>query len=118
MTKPAKLPAITEDAFQTQIIAFARLFGWRVAHFRAVRVKDKNGTPQYQTPVQADGAGFPDLLLVNKRHNPPLIVAELKVGRNKATAEQQKWLAEFELAGIPAYTWNPGDWPEIEKALQ
>jgi hypothetical protein len=100
----------TEAAFTAQVIGYARLMGWRSAHFRP----GMNARGQWMTAVQGDGAGFPDLILAR---GPRLVVAELKVGRNKPTAEQKKWLAAFEAAGVPAYTWRPADWPEIEDVL-
>jgi len=100
--------AITEAEFTAQVIAFARLHGWRVAHFRAART-----AKGWRTPVQGDGKGFPDLILVSKC----VIVAELKVGSNKPTAEQDAWLWAFTLAGVPAYIWRPSDWDEIELVL-
>jgi hypothetical protein len=52
----------SEAQFQQQVIDLARLCGYRVAHFRTVRVQRKGGSVYYTTPVQADGAGWPDLV--------------------------------------------------------
>jgi hypothetical protein len=48
---------------------------------------------------------------------PRLIVAELKVGNNLPTAEQDEWLLAFKAAGVPAFVWWPGDWPKIVEVL-
>jgi len=105
----------TEAAFQSQVIAMAHQFGWRVAHFRGVRTQRKDGSVRYQTPVQADGAGFPDLVLVRGKR---LVVAELKAQRGRVAEEQRDWLYAFEFAEVETYTWKPSDWPEIETALR
>lgn len=58
--------------------------------------------------------GFPDLVLIRP---PKIIVAELKVGNKKPTAEQNLWLNLFEEAGVPAYVWTPDDFEEIQRVL-
>ena len=108
------LPKITENEFQTQVISLARLLGWKVAHFRSVRVQRANGSIRWQTPVQGDGAGFPDLILVRGSR---LLVVELKVPPNKCTPEQEDWLEAFRNAGREVFVWTPADWPQIELSL-
>lgn len=101
---------MSEAEFLKQVIAYAKLYGWRVAHFRPAKTQAGN----WVTAVQGDGKGFPDLLLLRDREQ---VAAELKVGRNKTTQEQYDWLAAFTLAGVNAYVWYPKDWPEIERVL-
>ena len=62
----------SETAFQQQVIDLAHYTGWVVAHFRAARTEKG-----WRTPVAADGAGFPDLVLVNRSQKRVLYV-ELK----------------------------------------
>jgi hypothetical protein len=75
-----RLPGITESEFLDQVLQYAKLRGWRSAHFRPAKTIDG-----WRTPVSGDGKGFPDLLLVRGDR---VIVAELKVGKNKLTLEQ------------------------------
>lgn len=110
-----QLPPISEAAFQAQILELAKLRGWRVGHFRRVRVQRKNGSCYYETPVAADGAGFPDLILVRRDR---VIFVELKVGRNKPTDEQVAWMAALINAGADVRVWYPSDWNEIERVLE
>lgn len=105
----------TEAEFMRQVIALASLHHWRVAHFRGVRVQRKDGSVYYQTPVQADGAGWPDLILVRGER---IIAAELKVGKNRTTAEQDAWLSWLAAAGVDTWVWRPDDWPTIEEVLR
>jgi hypothetical protein len=105
-----RLPGITESEFLDQVLQYAKLRGWRSAHFRPAKTIDG-----WRTPVSGDGKGFPDLLLVRGDR---VIVAELKVGKNKLTLEQIAWLAAFKGANIPAFVWTPGEWPEIERTLE
>ena len=99
----------TEAEFTDQVIAFARLHRWRVAHFRPA--KTSRG---WRTPVQGDGKGFPDLVLVRGLR---LVFAELKVGRNKTSPEQGGWIAALMGANQSMFVWYPGDWPNIERIL-
>jgi hypothetical protein len=103
-----------EASFQIEVIDFARYWGWKVAHFRRVRVQRKGGETYWETPVAADGAGFPDLLLTREDR---CVVAELKAAAGRVRPEQAAWLAAFAAAGIPAYVWKPRDWPEIRRTL-
>jgi hypothetical protein len=105
-----RLPPLTESDWQRQVIDFARLHGWRVAHFRP----GLNRRGEWQTAAQGDGAGFPDLVLVKPGH---CIVAELKSDIGRVAVEQREWLQAFEAAGIPAYTWRPRDWAEVQAVL-
>lgn len=110
--KPSAISEPTEAEFTRMVIQFAKLHGWRVAHFRPAMTK----SGKWVTAVQGDGKGYPDLTLVRAGR---LIFAELKVGRrNKPTAEQKVWLADFaEVPGVLAVVWRPEDWPEIEAEI-
>jgi hypothetical protein len=103
------LPPLREERFLDMVLALARLRSWRVAHFRPART-----LRGWRTAVQGDGRGFPDAVLLR---GPRMVVAELKVGKGKPTAEQLLWLAAFRLAGAESYCWKPEDWPLIERVL-
>lgn len=104
----------TEAEFQSAVIAYAQLRGYRVAHFRKVRVQRKNGSVYWETPVAADGKGFLDLELVRDR----LVKVELKVRPNTTTPEQEEWLAWYKRAGVEAHVFYPEDWSRIEEVLR
>jgi hypothetical protein len=104
-----KPPRITEAEFTAQVLAFARLHGWRTVHFRPART-----AKGWRTPVQGDGAGWPDLFLVR---GPVLVAAELKVPPNKVTPEQRAWLLALGGAGALVFVWTPENWSEIERVL-
>lgn len=101
---------LSEAEFTTQVIAFARLHRWRVAHFRPGRTKDGG----WRTAVQGDGAGYPDLVMLR---GACLLVAELKVGKNKPTPAQLEWLEAWRAVGAEVHVWTPAHWPEIEAAI-
>lgn len=98
-----------EDSFTRQVLKYARLNGWKTIHIRPGRTKDG-----WNTPIQGDGIGFPDLLMIR---GPEIVVAELKCGKNKVNECQRDWLKAFEEARVPAYWWYPKDWEEIESVL-
>ena len=105
-----KLPRITEAEFTKQVLALAKLRGWRSAHFRPGRT-----ATGWRTAVQGDGIGFPDLILVRGK---VMIAAELKVGRNQPRPEQWAWLQAFShISGVIACFWTPAMWTQIEEAL-
>jgi hypothetical protein len=101
---------LTEAQFLRQVLALAKLHGWRRAHFRPART-----ATGWTTAVQGDGKGFPDLLLLR---GTSMLVAELKIPPNEPTTEQLAWLENFRAAGIPGYIWTPADWPAIEHVLR
>uniref|UniRef100_A0A6M3KED2 VRR-NUC domain-containing protein n=1 Tax=viral metagenome TaxID=1070528 RepID=A0A6M3KED2_9ZZZZ len=107
---------ISEADWQQTVIELAKLSGWSVAHFRSVRVQRKDGSVYYQTPVQADGSGFVDLILAKEGHS--VVFAELKVGRNKPSPEQKAWLEL--LASCPnsqVFLWYPEDFEDVKWIL-
>jgi hypothetical protein len=114
-----RLPDVemSEKNFQQAVIDYAQERGWKVAHFRKVRVSRGKGAKQttyWETPVAADGKGFPDLVMLRETK---LVVFELKVGKNDATKEQLDWLSAF--GGVASY-WGvmyPRDWPTIVEVL-
>jgi hypothetical protein len=104
-----------ESEWQQQIIDLMHTYGWRVGHFRNVRVQRADGTVYHCTPVQADGAGFPDLVALRDERE---IVVEAKMPGNKPTDTQEEWLDAFRNAGAEVYIWFPKDWEEAVKVLQ
>lgn len=105
---------VSEEQLQNMVISLARYLGYKVAHFRGVRIQRRNGTVYYQTPVQADGKGFPDLVLARPGR---LVFAELKSATGKLSPEQEEWLKAIDAAGGEAYVWRPADIDEIEQVL-
>ena len=106
---PAK-PKVSEAQFQRQVIQFAQLCGWRVAHFRPAM--DSKG--RWKTAVAGDGAGFPDLVLVRER----VLFVELKTDTGRLTPDQEAWRQAAQAAGATHHVWRPRDWPAIERTLQ
>lgn len=94
---------LTEREFMAQVVAFAKLHGWLVYHTHDSR---------------RCAAGFPDLVLVKGLR---LIFAELKVGKNKTSPEQDTWLNALNRA-VPALcgaalVWRPEYWHAIKRSL-
>ena len=123
--KTARLPPITEDQFQKQIIQLAKMCGWRVAHFRSVPIRSKNGSVYYATPVQADGEGFPDLVLVHAKRRMLAFIEVKRSLKENLSSEQRAWLEDLFAASeydrIYRWVtdiWRPEEWPEIEKFLK
>lgn len=108
---------MTEAQLQHAVIECAHTFGWRVAHFRpAMTAKG------WRTPVEADGKGFPDLVLVRRGR---LIFAELKSDKGRLSDEQNLWFDTLlpvirNNPTVHALVWRPKDWlsGEIEQTLR
>lgn len=102
---------ISEKVFTKQVIDLARWYKWLVAHFRPGM--DRRG--KWQTAVQGDGAGFPDLVMVRP---PRIIFAELKSARGKLTKDQAVWLESLRRSDVEQYEWRPEQIAEIERILK
>ena len=102
-----RLRAITEAAWQEQVIQIAQLRGWMVAHFRPAQ----NSRGEWRTAVAADGAGFPDLVLARRGI---VFFVELKRQTGRVTDAQASWLTEL---GANTYVWRPSDWPTVQRVL-
>lgn len=143
-SKPAALEGRlveTEAELQAAVIDLARLYGWRVAHFRASRTKRG-----WSTAVAADGKGYPDLTLVRP---PELLFVELKGEQGRVSPEQLVWLEQLDQVGqavadvalvafhddgrdgelrlggrdverpaVEVLIWKPSEWPEIAARLR
>lgn len=110
MRRPAL--KISEQTLQSAVIATARALGWRVAHFRPA--KTEKG---WRTPVEADGAGWPDLTLVRRER---LLFAELKSASGSLDPEQTVWLRALQQTGAEVVVWDDRDWTSghIEEVLR
>lgn len=106
---------MTGKELQAAVVDLARTLGWLVAHFASVPVK-RGGHVIWMTPVQADGKGFPDLLLLRERQ----LFVEIKGDGDRLRPEQRRWLDAAAIAGEQAVVWTPKDWGEggpIEREL-
>jgi hypothetical protein len=112
--RACKGSVVLERGFQDAVVDLARLNGWRTAHFRPALTQKG-----WRTPVAADGAGFPDLILAR---GPRLVVAELKRESGKTSGEQDQWLDAFAAVAamnplVEVHVWRPSDWDTIAATL-
>jgi hypothetical protein len=98
---------VTERDFTTQVVMLMHMYGWLVCHFRPARRAD--GT--WRTPLQADGAGFPDIVAVRPGADGQpgrVIFAELKAEHGRVAPLQTRWLDALRaVPGIEVYMWTP-----------
>lgn len=95
---------MTESDLLRGVLDLCRLLGWRTIHVRPARTAHG-----WRTPVQGDGAGWPDLFMVRGGR---LVAAELKADKGHVTGEQTAWLEALARAGAETFTWRPTDYPE------
>lgn len=100
---------MTEADWQKQVIDLARLFKWRVAHFRPAQT-----SKGWRTPVAADGKGWPDLVLVRER----VIYAELKAEKGRLSDDQILWIDTLQAANGECYVWRPEHLEEVADVLR
>ena len=102
---------MSEAALQSAIVDLAHLYGWKVALFRPAKTWQG-----WQTPVGADGKGWPDLTLVRDR----ILFVECKSDSGRLTKEQLAWIEALRAGGAEAYVWNPVSWRcgDIQAVLQ
>jgi hypothetical protein len=101
---------VTEREFQTVVVGAARVFGWRVAHFRPART-----THGWRTAMSGD-VGFPDLVLARDGR---LLFVELKAAAGRTSPAQDRWLETLStVAAVEVFVWRPCDWDEIVTTLR
>ncbi len=100
---------VAGKAWESVCTDMARMYGWTVASFRSVLIKGKHGS-YYATPVQADGEGFPDLVLVRGDR---IMFRELKAGKARLTKEQKMWGELLMRAGCDYEIWREGNEEEV-----
>jgi hypothetical protein len=90
--------AITERAWQQQVLELATLYRWAWYH-----THDSRRSP----------AGFPDLVLVRER----LVFAELKTDKGRLSTNQLCWQNLLNHAGAEVYVWRPRDLDAVRTTL-
>jgi hypothetical protein len=103
-----KAPPMSETAWQSRVVDYARLNQWRVFHA-------PDNRPDARGRKQTVEAGFPDLVLVRTGR---LVFAELKKDGEKPTQAQLDW--HWDLGGIgrvETYVWCPVDWDTVQTIL-
>jgi len=92
---------MTEKAWQSQVVAAAKLLGWKVYH-PWLSIKST--------------AGWPDLALCKGR---VLILAEMKREGKEPSTKQQEWLDALDrVPGVLTFVWKPSEWDDVVKVLQ
>lgn len=99
----------SEAELQRAVLELAAFTGWTVAHFRTSRTSQG----RHLTAVAADGAGFPDLVLVRDR----VLFRELKAENGRLSPRQVMWAEALRRAGADWDVWRPSDWSRIEAEL-
>lgn len=106
-----KTPALTVDhnAYQANITDAGKIMGWKFLHVRKSIGKGK----QWQTTTSI--VGWPDLFGFHPEHG--TLAIEVKVGKDKPTAEQLSCLHDLAAAGVRTLIAYPSDWDVVVAAL-
>jgi hypothetical protein len=100
--------SISEKAWQQQVEALLRLYGWKFYHAPDNR-PGRNGA------IQNIRAGFPDLIAIRGQRT---LAIELKRELGKTTEDQDAWLATMAAAGWETYVWRPSDLENVGPVLR
>jgi hypothetical protein len=100
--KASDIP-MSEDQLLTNVLDAAKKLKLRTAHFRPAQTK----SGRWVTPVQGDGKGWPDLVIVGPSGS---LLRELKSATGSLSPEQKLWLQWLTDAGHDADVWKPRDW--------
>ena len=97
---------LNEAAFSDAVRELALMTGWKVHRDPTWR---ETGADE----------GWPDFVLIKA---PWIVFAELKMPRQKESEDQREMLDALGRCArrslyVRVFTWEPGDWPEIEKVL-
>jgi len=101
-----------ERELQAAIVELAQALGYKVAHFRAMAGSDG----RWRTPVAADGAGFPDLVLVGAQ----VLFVEVKAAKGRLSPAQVEWKLALIEGEALWFVWRPAAWlsGEVEATLR
>lgn len=92
--------ALSEKAWQEQVVELATLYRW--AHF-------------HPFDMRRSDAGWPDLVLVRP---PELVFVELKTDKGRLRPGQRTWLALLEACGAEVHVWRPRDFDAVHARLK
>jgi hypothetical protein len=100
-------PKITHEKFQSMVVKFAQLNGWRCQYWWRSMFSPKGFPDLFMARELNDGSGFYEV-----------VVAELKTDKDKPSPEQTEWLNILgKVKSVRAFCWYYRDWSEIEKVL-
>lgn len=103
-------PEPSHAEWQQQVIDLAHMLGWGHLHVRRTVGRGKQWT------TSTNLKGWPDILAWSPRGG--FVAIELKVGRDKATPEQEAVLASLAAAGARTMVAYPRDLAELTALLR
>ena len=101
----------TEKQFLEKVAEAAGLLRWHRVHFRQALTQSGS----WMTPVQFEGAGFPDLVLVREDR---LLFIEVKSAKGRLSEWQKEWITLLRGTGkCEVYVFFPEDWGNLLSIL-
>lgn len=96
---------------QRTVLDYAKMRGWKCAHFPSVETKQG-----WRTAVAAEAKGWPDIFAVRDR----AVAIEIKGTGDRMKPEQEEWEVRLRRACIEYYVVTPEDWENgnVEEILQ
>ena len=104
--------SMSEAELQDSLAAELQLRGWRIAHFRAGRTQ----RGRWSTPLQYNGAGFPDIIGVHPTGG--VLAVECKSTRGRLSTAQGDWISAFRDAGATALVAYPMSLHEVSETIR
>lgn len=97
---------LSEAAFQTRVMDYAKQCGWMCVHYRPAQQRGK-----WVTAITGD-VGAPDLILARSGR---VLLVELKSETGAFRPGQREWL---DAADTNGRLWRPSDWDTIMEELR
>lgn len=104
----------SEASWMKQVIALARLLGYRVWHDAATNAPRRCSGCGIVRRGPRNAPGLPDLILVRR---PRVVWVELKAEDGKLSEDQEAWIEDLESCGQEVYVWRPSDIAEVQRVL-
>ena len=106
---------VTGAAWEKQFDHLAQLYGWRIASFRRVQVRRRDGSVYHATPVGHDGKGWPDRVLLRRER---ILFVELKAGSGRLRKNQREWRDALLETGQSWHLFEPDDLAAVVALLR
>ena len=92
--------ALSEKAWQAQVLELAALYGWRTYH----PYDSRRSEP-----------GWPDVAFARV---PEFFLSEFKTNRGRLSAAQREWIALLRSCGVEVHVWRPVDFDAVHERLK
>jgi hypothetical protein len=108
-TTTAAQAGLTGEMIASTTQDMCQRLGLKVARFpKALVTYPRDPRPRWLSPVQGDGKGWLDMLIIDPLGG-GVLVREAKGDKETLTAEQRDWIGWWQANGFDVDVWRPAD---------